>query len=58
MDLIDHGDSEESAALALKKRADAARRQQKSRSGRLQQSVNGGSVVSIPGVPLCTTPAA
>jgi len=48
MDLIDHGDSE-GAALALKKRADAARRQQKSRSGRLQQSVNGGSIISIPG---------
>ena len=48
MDTIDHGDSE-GAALALKKRADAARRQQKSRSGRLQQSVKGGSIISIPG---------
>jgi hypothetical protein len=46
MDIIDHGDSE-GAALALKKRADAARRQQKSRSGRLQQSVKGGSIISI-----------
>ena len=48
MDLIDDCDSE-FAMLAIKKRADAARRQQKSRSGRLQQSVKGGSIISIPG---------
>jgi hypothetical protein len=48
MDLIDDCDSE-FAMLAIKKLADAARRQQKSRSGRLNLSDNGRSVVSVPG---------